>query len=348
MYGGQTVGVVVPAYNEEGFVGDVIDSLPTFVDRAYVIDDASVDNTWAEIREHATVSRPPRGGPAVASGSASPPAGNPLSSDQDEAAVDLQRADGEGTYVVAIRHEENRGAGGAIKTGYLAARKDHVDVTVTIDADGQMDPKMMTQFIDPIVAGDADYTKGDRLASREFRDDMPTFRQTGNIILTGLTRIASGYWELSDPQNGYTAISLAALEAVDISSMYEYYGYCNDLLVKLNVAGMRVVDVPMQANYGDEESSINYFDYIPKVSLMLLRNFFWRLATRYRTRPTGIAYAIGFLGFLATIVNSFRSLGSRNDQAANNNDDDYGILFSLLVAVSGVVAGIIFDRRENP
>ncbi|WP_433630403.1 glycosyltransferase family 2 protein [Halomicrococcus sp. NG-SE-24] len=347
MYGGQTIGVVVPAYNEEGFVGDVLDSLPAFVDRAYVIDDASTDNTWAEIRERAAVERPPRGGPAVARGNARPAAGNPQGENREDVADDATRADGDGTYIVAIRHEQNRGAGGAIKTGYLAAREDRVDVTVTIDADGQMDPEMMTRFIDPIAAGDAEYTKGDRLTNPEFRDNMPTFRLVGNWLLTGLTRIASGYWDLSDPQNGYTAISLAALEAVDIGSMYEYYGYCNDLLVKLNVAGMRVVDVPMPASYGDEESNIDYIDYIPKVSLMLLRNFFWRLATRYRSRPTGAAYAVGLLGVLATVVQAVRAVASKAT-GASDDEDSHGILISLLVAVVGLAAGVVFDRREEP
>ena len=336
MYGGKTVGVVVPAYNEEGFVGDVLDSLPDYVDRVYAVDDASTDDTWAEIREHAAVERPPRADSAHVGETADETPGGVTAPDDttnddtapddattdadttnddtapDDATTDADavRADGDGGTVVGIRHERNRGAGGAIKTGYLAARDDGVDVTVTIDADGQMDPAMMTQFLDPIVAGDADYVKGDRLATPEFRDDMPRFRLVGNWLLTGLTRIASGYWTVSDPQNGYTAISLAALESVDLDSMYEYYGYCNDLLVKLNVAGMSVVDVPMPASYGDEESSIDYGGYIPKVSLMLLQNFLWRLRTRYRTHPAGLAYGLALLGAVAVLVRAALALGS--------------------------------------
>jgi len=348
MYGGKTVGVVVPAYNEEGFVGDVLDSLPDFVDRVYAVDDASTDATWAEIRDHATVERAPRSD--ATTGDA-----------DDEAHV---RADG-GT-VVAIRHEQNRGAGGAIKTGYLAARDDEVDVTVTIDADGQMDPAMMTQFLDPVVAGDADYAKGDRLATPEFREGMPRFRLAGNWLLTGLTWMASGYWDVTDPQNGYTAISLDALEAVDVEEMYEYYGYCNDLLVKLNVAGMSVVDVPMPASYGDEQSSIDYGGYIPKVSLMLLRNFVWRLRTRYRSHPTGLAYALAFLGAVAVLARAVVAVasalagGDASDdgdaaadspvEEASDADDSSGRRFplSLVVAVVGLVAGVVLDRRNQP
>ncbi|WP_049972919.1 glycosyltransferase family 2 protein [Haladaptatus cibarius] len=317
MYEGHTIGVVVPAYNEEGFVGDVLDSLPDFVDRVYAVDDASTDGTWDEIREYAAVERAPRAG---------------VSDDTDG-------------QVVAIRHNQNRGAGGAIKTGYLAARDDGTDVTVTIDADGQMDPSMMTRFLDPIVAGEADYTKGNRLSNSEFRSAMPRFRLLGNWLLTGLTRIASGYWDITDPQNGYTAISISALEAIDLEEMYEYYGYCNDILVKLNVAGMRVADVDMPAAYGDEESSIEYGDYIPKVSLMLLGNFFWRLGSRYRTHPLGVAYALGIIAALAGVVHGFRAVGSAVTGA--ENDDAQKSLTSLVLGVVGIVAGVVLDRREN-
>jgi glycosyltransferase involved in cell wall biosynthesis len=317
MYEGHTIGVVVPAYNEEGFVGDVLDSLPDFVDRIYVVDDASTDGTWDEIRAYAAIERAPRAG----------------------------ESDDTDSGVVAIQHEVNRGAGAAIKTGYLAAREDGTDVTVTIDADGQMDPGIMTRFLDPIVAGDADYTKGDRLSNSDYRHEMPRFRLLGNWMLTGLTRIASGYWDVTDPQNGYTAISLSALEAIDLEGLYEYYGYCNDILVKLNVAGMRVADVDMPATYGDEESSIQYGDYIPKVSLMLLRNFFWRLGSRYRTHPLGIAYILGVVSGLAGIALGFRALGSTLIGA--KSDDTQKSLTSLVIGVVGILTGILLDRREN-
>jgi len=317
MYEGHTIGVVVPAYNEEGFVGDVLNSLPDFVDRIYAVDDASTDGTWDEIRAHAAIERAPRAGV----------------SDDTESGV------------IAIQHTMNRGAGAAIKTGYLAARDDETDITVTVDADGQMDPDIMTWFLDPIVAGHTDYTKGDRLSNSELRHEMPRFRLLGNWLLTGLTRIASGYWDVTDPQNGYTAISLPALEAIDLEGMYEYYGYCNDILVKLNVAGMRVADVDMPATYGDEESSIEYDDYIPKVSFMLLRNFFWRLGARYRTHPLGVAYIFGVISGLAGIVLGVRALGST--LTGTKSDDVRKSLTSILVGVLGILVGIVLDRREN-
>ncbi|THE65141.1 glycosyltransferase family 2 protein [Salinadaptatus halalkaliphilus] len=296
MYREHSIGVVVPAYNEAGFIGDVIQAMPAYVDAIYVIDDCSTDSTWDEIQEAAR---------ADAAQQVDPPLEYETMAD-DEAQLlsdgGTSRLDERATVhepigrVTPLRHHENIGAGGAIKTGYLATLEDGIDVTVTVDGDGQMDLAQMSRLLDPIVEGDADYAKGNRLLYREYRKAMPTFRFVGNTALTFLTKIASGYWKTMDPQNGYTAISKRALTAVDVGSLYEYYGYCNDLLVKLNASNMRVADVAMPAVYGEEESSITYTTYIRKVSWMLFRNFWWRLQSKYLVRdfhPLVLFYLLG-------------------------------------------------------
>jgi Glycosyltransferases involved in cell wall biogenesis len=287
MYRDHSIGVVVPAYNEEGLIGDVIRSMPEYVDRIYVIDDCSTDGTWEEIQSAARASSEPE-----ITGDT-----EPLVADGGESLL-AQRATVHDPIgrVVPVQHRKNRGAGGAIKTGYLAALEDAVDIVPTIDGDGQMDLSKLPKLLDPIVEGDADYAKGNRLLYKEFRSEMPKFRFLGNSILTFLTKIASGYWKTMDPQNGYTAISNYALANVGIGAMYEYYGYCNDLLVKLNAKGMRVADVAMPAVYGDEESSIDYSTYIRKVSWMLLQNFLWRLKVKYLVldfHPLALFYVFG-------------------------------------------------------
>ncbi|MFP8890748.1 glycosyltransferase [Natrialbaceae archaeon A-CW2] len=301
MYREHTVGVVVPAYNEEGFVGDVIDTMPEYVDRVYVIDDCSTDGTWGEIQRHAE---------KVNSES--------VAVNYDEDAIDADgevlATDGGAVFdrrVVPIKHEENRGVGGGIKTGYLAALEDGLDITAVMGGDGQMDPDILYKFLDPIVEDEADYTKGNRLLYKEYRQGMSKWRFFGNSILTFLTKIASGYWKTMDPQNGYTAISHYALENVGIENLYEYYGYCNDLLVKLNAKGMRVADVAMPAIYGDEESSIKYSTYIRKVSGMLLRNFLWRLKVKYLIldfHPLALFYYFGAITALFGLLGGFWSL----------------------------------------
>ncbi len=343
MYRCASVGVVLPAYNEEGFVGDVIREMPSYVDRIYAIDDRSTDGTLEEILEAARADANEHTDENESVGQ--------LVTDGGATALSRRATvrDAVGR-VVPIEHRENRGAGGAIKTGYLAALADGVDATVTVDADGQMDLSQMSRLLDPIVDGEADYAKGNRLRSREYRAAMPRFRFVGNAILSFLTKIASGYWKTMDPQNGYTAISHDALAAIDVENLYEYYGYCNDLLVKLNVRGMRVADVAMPAVYGDEESSIAYSQYVPKVSLMLLRNFLWRLRTKYLVldfHPLALAYLFGaatagtgVLGAGAALATTLLSPGVLA----------VGVATSLLLFVAGaalLLFAMTFDMAES-
>ena len=310
----KSIGVVVPAYNEEAFVGTVIETMPPFVDRIYVVDDRSTDDTWSVVTDYADATAPAVG----RTDDPTPPSAG---------------------RVVPIRHEENRGVGGAIKTGYKRALADRMDVTAVMGGDGQMDPDYLTDLINPVVSGYAEYTKANRLYSADHSEEMSRWRLFGNRVLSGLTRVTSGYWRLSDPQNGYTAISLPALETVDLDSMYEYYGYCNDLLVKLNVHGMRVADVPVPAVYGDEESSITYPEYIVRVSWMLFRNFCWRLRAKYvaeQFHPLVLCYALGGALVLQSLPSVLTAVSWRTT--------------SVLLSVVGLVLvglAMELDRRAN-
>ncbi len=321
MYRNHSIGVVIPAYNEAGFVGDVIETVPAYVDRVYVVDDGSTDETWEEIQ---TASE---------------------RVNDDDQTGDSQHPDFD-RRVVPIRHERNRGVGGAIKTGYQRARDDRINVTAVMGGDGQMRPSALTNFLDPIVEGRADYTKGNRLIETETRAGMPQFRKVGNYILSGLTKIASGYWEIGDPQNGYTAISLEALDTIELDEMYEFYGYCNDILVKLNVHGLRVEDVPRKCNYADEESHIDYKTYIPRVSGMLLRNFMWRLREQYLRgsfHPAALCYTIGMTtGVVGTVLASI--------EAASNGGQSRGVGNAVKTSVVGGIVflvGTLFERKRH-
>lgn len=251
MLKGKTIGVVIPAYNEAEFIGEVVKDIPGFIDHVYPIDDGSTDDTWEIIQNH-SVSR--------------------------EETVRL--ANGGSTItkrITPVRHSENRGVGGAIKTGYRLALEDEVDVVVVINGDGQMDPKILERIVEPILEGRADYAKGNRLASADSRKDMSQWRTFGNFLLTYLTRIATGYWNLSDSQNGYTAISCEAIETLDLEDIYDGYGFLNDVLIRLSLRDLEVEDVEMQAIYDNEESGISYSSFVPIISWLLLRGFLIRM-----------------------------------------------------------------------
>lgn len=324
MYKEKHIGVVIPAYNEEEFVEEVIETVPAFVDRIYPVDDCSTDKTWARIllastRENSQTQFPQTASEPVTDG-------------------------GYSERVVPIRHSENRGVGGAIKTGYRRAVDDGLDVVAVMNADGQMDPDILDRILDPVVEGDADYAKGNRLVTSSHWKGMTRFRLFGNYVLTYLTRIASGYWHMTDPQNGYTAVATDALEEIDLTSLYDGYGFLNDMLIRLNVHNMRIADVEMTAVYGDESSSIRYHRFVPRLSRLLLKRFLWRLQTKYAsgdrvvTIPyfTGITSAIVFTLYLAV---SIQFVGQRASLG--------GLLLGLFVCLMFIGLGMAMDRRNN-
>lgn len=273
MYKGSTVGVVIPAYNEEGFIGEVIDSLPEFVDQAFVIDDCSTDNTWAEIKEYVDAEVQQAGVTADSTEQAVIADGAGATISESQSFLDRR--------IVPVRHQTNGGRGAAVQTGYELALMSDMDVVAVLDGDGQMDPDILDTILDPVVDGDADYAKGNRLISRRHCVQMSNWRLFGNVVLTVLTKIASGHWNMRDPQNGYTAISTTALEQLSLNDLFDDYGFLNDILIHLDAHGMTIQDVPMEALYGDESSGIRYGSFIPQLSMLLLSGFLWRLQRKY-------------------------------------------------------------------
>ena len=324
MYDGKTIGVVVPAHNEAGLVGDVIETMPAYVDRIYAVDDASTDSTWDEMRESA---RRVNGG----------------AWEDDVFNLDSEHA----PRVVTIQHERNRGAGAAVKTGYACALEDGIDVAAVMDGDGQMDPAQLDRVIEPVASGEVTYSKGNRLASREDYESMSNWRLFGNLSLTLLTRIASGYWELSDPQNGFTAISNEGLRSIEFERLYDEYGFLNHVLFALNVNREPIADVSHPAVYADETSGINYLKFIPSVSLLLGRNFLERLVRSYvvrRFHPLVVCYVIGALATITGVAGGLYALSSPvvNTFLGGMVSVAVGTLGALLV-----VLGLWFDVSEN-
>ena len=201
-----------------------------------------------------------------------------------------------------IRHERNRGVGAAIVTGYEQAIADRVDVTCVMAADNQMPPEDLEAICAPVVAGEVDYAKANRLVTGEAWELIPHARYLGNAMLSLLTKIASGYWHVADSQSGYTAISLSTLQKLDLDRVYPRYGFPNDLLVHLNVRDARVRDVPSRPVYNvGEQSGIRYSRVVPTISWLLLKAFFWRLKEKYVIRdfhPLVFFYVLGLLMFL--------------------------------------------------
>lgn len=313
MYRGKTVAVVVPAHNEETQIDRiVIKTMPEFVDKIVIINDLSSDKTSEVV----------------------------LASEGYKAGK-----------VELIEHEVNQGVGGAIASGYKWARDNDYDIAVVMAGDGQMDPDDLPAIMDPVVDGEADYTKGNRLVTGEAYKKIPKIRFFGNSALSLLTKIASGYWRVADSQTGYTAINAYALKVIDWDKMYKRYGQPNDLLVKLNVENMRVIDVPIEPVYHvGEQSGINIKKAVFSIGSLIVRLFFWRLKEKYIIRnfhPLIFFYAFGFLTAFINIFFFIRLLVVWIGTGSVPEITLLSMLFLTSISFNSFTFAMWFDYEEN-
>lgn len=187
----------------------------------------------------------------------------------------------EDARVECIKREENGGVGAAMISGLARALSKPVDVIVKMDADGQMDPSMLPDLLKPLMEQGFDYCKGNRFYDTGALQRMPLARRLGNAVLSLLTKAASGYWNVYDPQNGYLAIRREALERLDLDSLDRGYFFENSVLVQLNIICARVGEVPIPALYGDEHSCMNLFGVVLVFPWKLLRAGVRRLRLKY-------------------------------------------------------------------
>jgi glycosyltransferase involved in cell wall biosynthesis len=191
--------------------------------------------------------------------------------------------------VRVLDHAENQGVGGAVMTGYRAAIEEGMDVIVKIDGDGQMDPHLIPQFVMPILAGEADYAKGNRFFNLEQIGAMPPIRLFGNAVLSLMTKLSSGYWDLFDPTNGYTAIHAEVARHLPFDKISRRYFFETDMLFRLNTLQAVVVDVPMDASYGDEVSNLKISKIVTEFLGKHARNFVKRIFYNYYLRNMSLA-----------------------------------------------------------
>lgn len=312
MLNGKTIAVVVPAYNEESQIGMVIKTMPEFVDRIVVVNDGSKDNTANVVLSYINADK----NQAIH-----------LEKNDEEKEENIYNKadvifkkmreneekkypkyeivnDSENNRIVLI-NKINSGVGTSIAVGYKWCRDYRIDCTAVMDGDGQMDPNELYNIVYPVVNDGIDYVKGNRLIHPAARYIIPQIRYLGNNTLSLLTKIASGYWSISDTQTGYTAISLSALDKINLYNIYPFYGYPNDMLVKLNIAYGTIKSVPIKPVYNvGEKSKMKIFKVIPKISWLLTKGFFKRLWNKYfliSFHPLFVFYMLGFLMGVANI-----------------------------------------------
>ncbi len=191
--------------------------------------------------------------------------------------------------VRVLRHPSNRGVGGAVLSGYRQALADGAQVIVKIDGDGQMDPALIPAFVEPILRGEADYTKGNRFYDLAQIGRMPGMRIFGNAVLSFMAKLSTGYWDLFDPTNGFTAIHAEAARLLPHDRISQRYFFETDLLFRLNTFRAVVVDIPMDARYGDEVSHLKITRILGEFLFKHARNFCKRIFYNYFLRDLSVA-----------------------------------------------------------
>jgi dolichol-phosphate mannosyltransferase len=235
------IAVVIPCYKVEPHIHHVLMSIPSGVSFIIVVDDASPDETMTKV-------------------------------------ADYSRTD---QRLVCLRHERNAGVGGAMISGYQKALALGVDIVIKIDGDGQMDASQIPNLVKPILCGEADYCKGNRFRDFTSLREMPLIRRIGNTFLSFVVKAATGYWDLFDPTNGYTAVSSTVLRHLPFDRIHRTYFFEISMLAELYLLGAVVKDVPMGARYGSESSNLSILRIIWEFPPKLLRTFLRRILLRH-------------------------------------------------------------------
>ena len=236
---------IVPAYKVTRHIEGVVRALFDQVEHVFVIDDACPDNSGKVL---------------------------------------LDALGGHHPQLTVIRLEENQGVGGAVMAGYIAAAAQKFDILVKVDGDGQMDPSLIPALVNPILCGDADYTKGNRFFDPESLHGMPGMRVFGNAGLSFLTKLSTGYWQVMDPTNGFTALHSQILPWVHLEKIEKRFFFETDMLFRLGLIGAVVQDVPMTSKYDDEESNLSVvasvfefaYKHMVRLTKRIVYNYFLR------------------------------------------------------------------------
>ena len=254
--------------------------------------------------------------------------------------------------VRVLRHASNQGVGAATLTGYRAALADRARIVVRLDGDGQMDPALIPRLVAPIEGGEADYAKGNRFFELEGLRAMPRLRLVGNSLLSFASKLSSGYWNIFDPTNGFTAIHAEVLRRIPLDKLAPGFFFESDLLFRLGTLRAVVCDVPLPARYGDEESSL----VVRRVALEFARkhaaNAAKRIFYNYYLRNFNIASIEIALGVPAVLFGLWIGTTRWIEGSLRNVPQTSGTVMlaalPLLVGIQLVLAFLSYDLSNVP
>lgn len=254
--------------------------------------------------------------------------------------------------VKVLTHEVNQGVGGAMITGYKQALEDKTDIVVKLDSDAQMDPTIMEAFVAPIIEGKADYTKGNRFYNPEFLEGMPKVRIFGNAGLSFLNKFSTGYWQIFDPTNGYTAIHADVLRLLPLEKISKDFFFESDMLFRLGTLRAVVLDVPQKAIYGDEQSNLKISDALYFFAGKHIRNFLKRIVYSYFIRDFHVASIEWVLGPILLIFSIIFGISTWIESVQSFVEATPGtVMLAALPFIAGLqltLSALHFDIQNQP
>ncbi len=312
MYRKHKIAISVPAYNEESLIRKTLETIPLFVDLIVVVDDKSKDKTVDEIKK--VIKKDKR--------------------------INLIAAD------------ENVGLGHTVIKGHEFAAKKQVEIIVVMAGDNQMDPQYLPKLLDALIDNSIDYTKGNRFFHRQDLKKMPLFRLIGNILLTFISKFCTGYWSISDPINGYTALKVETYKKIDVSQIASRYGFEPSLLIELSLIDAKVKDVFIPARYGTEKSKVNLLSDPIKVIKTFFNGYVRRIFfkyTLYNFHPIALFYIIGFpLVFVGLIFGFFILINSFVLNKIATPATVMLFVVPFLLGVQLILQAIVLDIQNEP
>ena len=304
------IAVIVPAYNEELLIEKTINSMPKAVEKIVVINDCSKDSTKSIV----------------------------------ESLMNQNKK------VELINFEKNSGVGATLIAGYEYCYENKYDIAVVMPGDAQALPQDFDNLIAPVLSGDADYSKGNRLNHDNVKEIMPRYRFIGNTFLTILTKFASGYFHIMDPQMGYTALNVNILKKINIKNLIKRYGYPGQLLFLLNMVDAKVIDVDVTPHYDIEKSGIKLVTFVPKLMFLLIKLFVQRVTKKLlkeKMSPAGMSYFFCFLMFFVFIIFLVRVLTYFFGFGYIPDLTFMAFLTSIILFFIFFFFGVMFDYQEN-
>ena len=238
----RTIVVVIPYYNAAAHIANVVAKLPDFISTIVIIDDAGK---------------------------------------QELPVAAIEKVINSNSQLVILRNEENLGVGGATKRGFQYAISIDAFIAIKVDADDQMNTSYLNKMLDPLFENKAEMSKGNRFRDLKALKKMPFTRRFGNLFLSFLTKMATGYWNNFDPTNGFLAIKVSVLKSIDLDKLSNRYFFETSLISQLFFVRARIKDIAMPAIYGDEKSSMNLWTIPISFSARLLKVFIKRLVKQY-------------------------------------------------------------------